>query len=192
MNVLIIGSGGREHALAWAIASSPLLGELYCAPGNAGIADVATCVDIGVNDFDGIVAFCQDTSIDFVVVGPEDPLVGGIVDRLDEAGIKSFGPNAAAAQLEGSKGFTKDLCADYDIPTAAYGRFADAAEAKAYLDKHAAPIVIKADGLAAGKGVIMAETEIGRASSRERRSISVVVLTAKATGTETGYEKQIS
>ncbi|PCJ70185.1 MAG: phosphoribosylamine--glycine ligase [Rhodobiaceae bacterium] len=159
MNVLIIGSGGREHALAWAISSSPLLGELFCAPGNAGIAEVATCVDMGVNDFDAIIQFCGEKSIDFVVVGPEDPLVNGLVDRLDAEGIKSFGPTAAAAQLEGSKGFTKDLCADYDIPTAAYGRFASADEAKAYVELHGAPIVIKADGLAAGKGVIMAETE---------------------------------
>ena len=159
MNVLVIGSGGREHALSWAISSSPLLDELYCAPGNAGIADVATCVEIGVNDFDGIIAFCKDKKIEFVVVGPEDPLVNGLVDRLDAEGIKSFGPNAAAAQLEGSKGFTKDLCADYNIPTAAYGRFADAREAKAYIEKHGAPIVVKADGLAAGKGVIMAETD---------------------------------
>jgi len=159
MNVLVIGSGGREHALSWAISSSPLLDALYCAPGNAGIADVAACVDISVNDFDAILAFCKEKNIDFVVVGPEDPLVNGLIDRLDAAGIKSFGPNAAAAQLEGSKGFTKDLCADYDIPTAAYGRFASAAEAKAYLATHAAPIVVKADGLAAGKGVIMAETD---------------------------------
>lgn len=159
MNVLVIGSGGREHALTWAISSSPLLNELYCAPGNAGIADVATCVEIGVNDFDGIIAFCKEKKIDFVVVGPEDPLVNGLVDRLDAEGIKSFGPNAAAAQLEGSKGFTKDLCADYDIPTADYGRFANAREAKAYVEKHGAPIVVKADGLAAGKGVIMAETD---------------------------------
>ena len=159
MNVLVIGSGGREHALSWAISSSPLLDALYCAPGNAGIADVATCVDISVNDFDAILAFCAEKNIGFVVIGPEDPLVNGLVDRLDAAGIKSFGPNAAAAQLEGSKGFTKDLCADYDIPTAAYGRFASAADAKAYLGTHAAPIVVKADGLAAGKGVIMAETD---------------------------------
>jgi len=159
MNVLVIGSGGREHALSWAISSSPLLDALYCAPGNAGIADVATCVDISVNDFDAILVFCAEKDIDFVVIGPEDPLVNGMVDRLDAAGIKSFGPNAAAAQLEGSKGFTKDLCADYDIPTAAYGRFASAADAKAYLATHAAPIVVKADGLAAGKGVIMAETD---------------------------------
>lgn len=159
MNVLIIGSGGREHALAWAIASSPVLEALYCAPGNAGIAEVAACVDMGVNDFDAIVQFCGEKSVDFVVVGPEDPLVNGLVDRLDAEGIKSFGPTAAAAQLEGSKGFTKDLCADYDIPTAAYGRFAEAEEAKTYIRLHGAPIVVKADGLAAGKGVIMAETE---------------------------------
>ncbi|MEQ9519712.1 MAG: phosphoribosylamine--glycine ligase [Parvibaculum sp.] len=159
MNVLVIGSGGREHALAWAVSSSPLVEELYCAPGNAGIADVATCVEIEVNDFDGIIACCKEKNIEFVIVGPEDPLVNGLVDRLDAEGIKSFGPNAAAAQLEGSKGFTKDLCADYNIPTADYGRFATAREAKAYIEEHGAPIVVKADGLAAGKGVIMAETD---------------------------------
>lgn len=159
MNVLVVGSGGREHALTWAIAASPLVGDLYCAPGNGGMSDIATCVDIGVNDFDKIIAFVKEKNVDFVVVGPEDPLVNGLVDRLDAEGIKSFGPNAAAAQLEGSKGFTKDLCADFDIPTAAYGRFMDADDAKAYVRKQGAPIVVKADGLAAGKGVIMAETE---------------------------------
>lgn len=159
MKVLVIGGGGREHALCWAIARSKKLSELYCAPGNGGIEAVATCVAIDVMDFDGIVAFCRDKDIDFVVVGPEDPLVGGLVDRLDAEGIKAFGPTKAAAQLEGSKGFTKDLCAAHDIPTAAYGRFDTAEAAKAYVEEQGAPIVVKADGLAAGKGVIMAETE---------------------------------
>ena len=159
MKVLVIGGGGREHALCWAIARSKKLSELYCAPGNGGIEGVATCVAIDVMDFDGIVAFCRDKDIDFVVVGPEDPLVGGLVDRLDAEGIKAFGPTKAAAQLEGSKGFTKDLCAAHDIPTAAYGRFDTAEAAKAYVEEQGAPIVVKADGLAAGKGVIMAETE---------------------------------
>lgn len=158
MNVLVIGSGGREHALSWKIAASPLVSKLYCAPGNGGIAAVAECVPLKVMDFDAIVAFCKSKQIGFVVVGPEDPLVGGLVDRLDSEGIKSFGPSAAAARLEGSKGYTKDLCAEFNIPTAAYGRFADAAAAKAFIAEKGAPIVVKADGLAAGKGVIIAMT----------------------------------
>lgn len=158
MNVLVIGSGGREHALAWKIAASPLVSRLYCAPGNGGIAEIAECIDLKPLDFDGIVRFCRETTIDFVVVGPEDPLVNGLVDRLEREGIKSFGPSAAAARLEGSKGFTKDLCAEFGIPTAAYGRFSDASAAKAFAREKGAPIVVKADGLAAGKGVIIAET----------------------------------
>ncbi len=158
MNVLIIGSGGREHALSWKIAASPLVTKLYCAPGNGGIAEIAECVPLKPLDFDSIVTFCRDKNIGFVVIGPEDPLVAGLVDRLDTEGIKSFGPSAAAARLEGSKGFTKDLCAEFNIPTAAYGRFADAAAAKTYAHKMGAPIVVKADGLAAGKGVIIAMT----------------------------------
>lgn len=158
MNVLVIGSGGREHALAWKIAASPLVSRLYCAPGNGGIAEIAECIDLKPLDFDAIVRFCREAKIDFVVVGPEDPLVNGLVDRLEREGIKSFGPSAAAARLEGSKGFTKDLCAEFGIPTAAYGRFSDAAAAKAFAREKGAPIVVKADGLAAGKGVIIAET----------------------------------
>lgn len=158
MNILIIGSGGREHALCWAIAQSPLCDTLYCAPGNGGIAQVAECVPLSALDFDAIVAFVREKEIGFVVVGPEDPLVQGLVDRLDAEGIASFGPSAAAAQLEGSKGFTKDLCAEWNIPTAAYGRFRDANAAKAFVAEKGAPIVVKADGLAAGKGVIIAET----------------------------------
>ena len=158
MNVLLIGSGGREHALAWALTASPLLTRLYCAPGNAGIAEVAECVAIGVDDHAGIIAFAKDKGIDFVVVGPEQPLVAGLADELAAAGIKVFGPSRAAAQLEGSKGFTKDLCREFNIPTGAYGRFSDAASARAYLATQKLPIVIKADGLAAGKGVVIAET----------------------------------
>lgn len=158
MNVLLIGSGGREHALAWALAGSPLLTQLYCAPGNAGIAEVATCVGLDVADHAAIVGFCVDKRIDFVVVGPEVPLVAGIIDDLAAAKIKAFGPSKAAAQLEGSKGFTKDLCREFAIPTGAYGRFSDAASAKAYLARQKVPIVVKADGLAAGKGVVVAET----------------------------------
>jgi phosphoribosylamine--glycine ligase len=158
MNVLLIGSGGREHALAWKLAASPLLTKLYCAPGNGGIAEVAECVPLAVADHTAVIRFCADNAIDLVIVGPEAPLVAGLVDDLTTVGIKCFGPKQAAAQLEGSKGFTKDLCREFDIPTAAYGRFTDAASAKAYLDAQKLPIVIKADGLAAGKGVTIAAT----------------------------------
>ncbi|HEY8248941.1 MAG TPA: phosphoribosylamine--glycine ligase [Hyphomicrobium sp.] len=158
MNVLLIGSGGREHALAWKLSASPLLTKLYCAPGNGGIAEVAECVPIPIGDHTAVIRFCKDNAIDLVVVGPEAPLVAGLVDDLTTAGIKCFGPKQAAAQLEGSKGFTKDLCADFDIPTAAYGRFSDAASAKAYIAGEKLPIVVKADGLAAGKGVTIATT----------------------------------
>ncbi len=159
MNVLLIGSGGREHALAWALAVSPLTTRLYCAPGNAGIAQVAECVVLDVANHGAVLDFCREHAIDFVVIGPEAPLVAGLGDEMAAAGIKYFGPSRAAAQLEGSKGYTKDLCAELGIPTAAYGRFADAANAKAYLAKHPKlPVVIKADGLAAGKGVVIAQT----------------------------------
>ena len=158
MNVLLIGSGGREHALAWALAASPLIGKLVCAPGNAGIAAVATCASLDPADHAAVIRFCRDNAIDFVVVGPEAPLVAGLADAVADAGIKVFGPSKAAAQLEGSKGFTKDLCREFSIPTGAYGRFADARAAKDYLASQKLPIVIKADGLAAGKGVVIAET----------------------------------
>jgi phosphoribosylamine--glycine ligase len=158
MNILLLGSGGREHALAWKIAASPLVDRLYCAPGNAGIAREAECVAFDLADHAGLIAFCKQNHIDFVVVGPEAPLVAGVVDDLEAAGIKAFGPSKAAARLEGSKGFTKDLCRANDIPTAAYERFTSAAPAKAYVRTRGAPIVIKADGLAAGKGVVVAET----------------------------------
>jgi len=157
MNVLIIGSGGREHSLAWAIAKSPLLDQLYCSPGNAGMAQISTCVALDVEDHQAIIDFAVDRNIGFVVIGPEAPLVDGLADSLKRAGIKAFGPGAAAARLEGSKAFTKDLCAAHNIPTAAYGRFKEAASAKTYLNTQKMPIVIKADGLAAGKGVIIAE-----------------------------------
>jgi phosphoribosylamine--glycine ligase len=158
MRILVVGGGGREHALCWAIAASPLCDRLYCAPGNAGIAREATCVPIAAEDVDALVKFAREEAIDFVVVGPEAPLVLGLADRLDAAGVKVFGPSAAAAALEGSKGFMKDLCAKYGIPTAAYARFTDAAAAKAYLRERGAPVVVKADGLAAGKGVTVAAT----------------------------------
>lgn len=158
MNVLIIGGGGREHALAWALSASPLLDKLYCAPGNAGIAEIAQCLSLNVDDHDAIVAFCRANAIGLVVVGPEVPLVAGIADTLAAAGIKCFGPSAAAARLEGSKRFTKDLCRSIGIPTAAYAVFDSAADARAYVARQSLPIVIKADGLAAGKGVTIAET----------------------------------
>ncbi|MES0076074.1 phosphoribosylamine--glycine ligase [Mesorhizobium sp. M0058] len=158
MRVLLIGSGGREHALAWKIAASPLLTRLYAAPGNPGIAHEAELVKLDIADHAAVASFCQDNAIDLVVVGPEGPLVAGIADDLREQGIRVFGPSKRAARLEGSKGFTKDLCAKYGIPTAAYGRFTDLASAKAYVEKVGAPIVIKADGLAAGKGVTIAMT----------------------------------
>jgi phosphoribosylamine--glycine ligase len=156
MNVLLIGSGGREHALAWKLAKSPLLTTLYCAPGNPGIAEVAICVVIDIADHDAVVGFCRENDVSFVVVGPEGPLVAGLTDALAEAGIAHFGPSRKAAMLEGSKGYTKDLCREHGIPTAAYGRFANADAAKAYLAIQRFPIVVKADGLAAGKGVVIA------------------------------------
>ena len=158
MNVLLIGSGGREHALAWALRKSPRLTKLYCAPGNGGIAEIAECVPLAVADHTAVIRFCADHAIDFVVVGPEAPLVSGLVDDLTTAGIKCFGPRQAAARLEGSKGFTKDLCREFGIPTAAYGRFDNVGAAKAYLKGQELPIVVKADGLAAGKGVTICET----------------------------------
>ncbi len=159
MKILVVGSGGREHALCWAIAASPLCDKLWSAPGNAGIARDAECVAIAADDIDGLVAFATREAVDLVVVGPEQPLVMGLVDRLTAAGIKAFGPTAAAAELEGSKGFMKDLCAKYGIPTAAYGRFKDVEAAHAFIREHGVPIVVKADGLAAGKGVTVARTQ---------------------------------
>jgi phosphoribosylamine--glycine ligase len=158
MKVLLLGSGGREHALAWRLAASPLLTKLYAAPGNPGIAKEAELVALDIADHAAVRQFCLDNSIDLVVVGPEAPLVAGIGDDLRAAGIRVFGPSRAAAQLEGSKGFTKDLCARYGIPTGAYGRFDNLAAARAYVEEKGAPIVIKADGLAAGKGVTVAMT----------------------------------
>ena len=159
MNVLVVGSGGREHALCWSLAASPLVETLWCAPGNAGIADAARCVALEPMDFDGLVAFCGAQAIDFVVVGPEAPLVAGLVDRLEAAGVAAFGPRAAAARIEGSKGFMKDLCARCGVPTAAYRRVASLDEVRAFVARHGAPVVVKADGLAAGKGVVCAATE---------------------------------
>ncbi len=157
MNVLLLGSGGREHALAWKLAKSPLIGQFYAMPGNPGIADVAEAVEgVPLSAHQTIVSWCQAHAIELVVVGPEAPLVAGLVDRLKEAGIPAFGPTAAAARLEGSKLFTKELCRENGIPTAAFARFSSAPEAAAYVRSTGAPIVVKADGLMAGKGVVVA------------------------------------
>ncbi len=155
---MLVGSGGREHALAWAFSASPLVSKLYCAPGNAGMANIAECVPIDAMALERLAAFAKEKRIDFAVIGPEGPLVAGLADILEAAGIRTFGPSAAAAVLEGSKGYVKDLCAEYGIPTAAYKRCASAAEAKAYARTQSLPLVVKADGLAAGKGVVIAET----------------------------------
>jgi len=159
MKVLLVGSGGREHALAWALAASPLISQLYCAPGNAGMAELATCVPIPASDFAALAAFAKETGIEFAVIGSDAQLVGGLWDVLEAAGIRALGPSKAAAVLEGSKGFVKDLCMEAGIPTAAYRRFREPKAAKAFADSLGAPVVIKADGLAAGKGVIVAGSQ---------------------------------
>jgi phosphoribosylamine--glycine ligase len=156
MNILLIGSGGREHALAWKISGSPLCDRLFIAPGNPGTARCGTNVALDPARHDVIVAFCREEKIDLVAVGPEAPLVAGLVDDLTEAGIKAFGPKKAAARLEGSKAFTKELCREFGIPTAAFARFTESTAAKEYVRERGAPIVVKADGLAAGKGVVVA------------------------------------
>ena len=158
MKLLLIGSGGREHALAWKLAQSPLVETLHCAPGNAGIAEVADIVDVKADDMIGLLALVQREAYYFVIVGPEQPLAMGLVDALQDMGVKTFGPTEAAAQLESSKAFTKALCDTYKIPTAGYGVFTDIKAAKAYLKTMKAPYVLKADGLAAGKGVVIPET----------------------------------
>ena len=158
MNILILGSGGREHALAWAVMQNPKCDRLIVAPGNAGIAMIAECAALDILDGGSVVTFAEENSIDFVIVGPEAPLAAGVADRLRDAGLLVFGPSAAAARLEASKSFTKEICDAANAPTAAYGHFTDAEAAKAYVRTQGAPIVVKADGLAAGKGVIIAET----------------------------------
>jgi phosphoribosylamine---glycine ligase len=158
MHILLLGSGGREHALAWKIASSALVTKLWCAPGNAGIAREAECVALDIADHGAVIDFCKTNAVELVVVGPETPLTAGIVDDLASAGIKAFGPSKAASQLEGSKGFTKDLCKQHGIPTGAYRRFDNEADALGFVRARGAPIVVKADGLAAGKGVVVAQT----------------------------------
>jgi phosphoribosylamine--glycine ligase len=159
MNILLLGSGGREHALAWKIAASPLATKLWCAPGNAGIAREAECVALDIADHAAVIDFCSNNAVDFVVVGPDAPIAAGVVDDLNAAGFKAFGPTRAAGRLESSKNFTKALCRANNIPTAAYQHFADAGAAKTWIRAQGAPIVVKADGLAAGKGVVVAMTE---------------------------------
>ena len=159
MKVLVVGSGGREHALVWKISQSPMVDKIYCAPGNAGIGQMAECVAIKAEDLDGLLDFAVQNEIGLTVVGPEVPLTMGIVDKFQEKGLKIFGPSGRAAEIEGSKTFAKDLMAKYGIPTAKYGAFTDAAEAKAFLAEVGLPCVVKADGLAAGKGVLICETK---------------------------------
>ncbi len=160
MNILVLGSGGREHALAWAIMQNPKCDRLICAPGNAGMAAIAECAALDINNGSAVIAFCEEVAIDFVVIGPEAPLAAGVADRLQAAGIACFGPSAAAARLEASKAFTKEICAAVGAPTAAYAHFTDAEAAITYIRAQGAPIVIKADGLAAGKGVVVAMNEV--------------------------------
>lgn len=159
MKILIVGGGGREHAIAVAVAESPKADKIYCAPGNAGIAEVAECVPIGVDEFDRIASFAKEKEVDLVIVGPDDPLAAGLVDVLEEAGLRVFGPRKNAAILEGSKAFSKDLMKKYNIPTAAYETFDDAKKAEAYLETADYPVVLKADGLALGKGVLICNTK---------------------------------
>ncbi|WP_223425254.1 phosphoribosylamine--glycine ligase [Tateyamaria pelophila] len=158
MNILILGGGGREHSLAWAVLQNPKCDRLVVAPGNAGIAAIADCASLDISDGGAVVTFAEEEAIDFVIVGPEAPLAAGVADRLRDAGVLVFGPSQAAAELEASKAFTKAICDAANAPTAAYGHFTDADAAKAYVQAQGAPIVVKADGLAAGKGVIIAET----------------------------------
>lgn len=158
MKVLIVGGGGREHAIAWKVAQSPKVEKIYCAPGNAGIAGLAECVDIGVMDFDAQVTFAREHGIDLVIVGPDDPLAAGAADAFEAAGLRVFGPRKNAAILEGSKAFSKDLMKKYNIPTASYETFDSAEDALAYLEDAPMPIVLKADGLALGKGVLICNT----------------------------------
>ena len=159
MNILILGSGGREHALAWAVMQNPKCDRLIVAPGNAGIAEIAECASVDILNGGAVATFTEENAIDFVIVGPEAPLAAGVADRLRDAGLLVFGPSAGAAKLEASKSFTKEICAAAGAPTAGYAHFTDAGAAKEYVRQQGAPIVVKADGLAAGKGVIVAMDE---------------------------------
>jgi len=185
MNVLLIGSGGREHAIARALAKSPRLGKLFVAPGNPGVAEIAQLVALDPADHDAVAAFCAARGVGLVVIGPEQPLIAGLVDHLNAAGVPAFGPTQAAARLEGSKGFTKDLCRAHNIPTAAYERFRTAEAALAYVREKGAPIVVKADGLAAGKGVVVAAT----LAEAERAVVDMFDGVFGASGTEVVIEE---
>ena len=176
MKILVIGSGGREHALVWKLKQSPRAEKIFCAPGNAGIASMATCLDIGANDIDKLAGFAEAESIDLTFVGPEEPLTLGIVDHFQKRGLKIFGPSQAAAALEGSKVFMKDLLEKYNIPSGFYKVFDDRQQAVAYIEQVGAPIVVKADGLAAGKGVIVAATV------QEAVAAVDLIITARAFG----------
>lgn len=188
LNILLVGSGGREHALAYKLRQSERLNRLYCAPGNAGIAKLAECVAIEADQIGALVEFAKNNDIDLVVVGPEAPLVLGLVDQLQAAGIKAFGPSAAAAQLEGSKGFMKDLCRKYNIPTAEYSRFTEIEPAISYIESKGAPIVVKADGLAAGKGVVVAMTvEEATAAAKDIISTGPIVVEEFLEGEEISF-----
>lgn len=186
MNILVIGGGGREHALCWKLRESRHTGRLFAAPGNAGIASVAECVGLDTGDHAAVIGFARDHAVGLVVIGPEVPLVAGLAGDLRAAGIRAFGPSAAAAQLESSKGFTKDLCARAGIPTAAYARFDSAAGAAAYVAAHPLPLVVKADGLAAGKGVVIAATHAEAASALAAMDGPVVIETL-LTGPEVSF-----
>ena len=192
MKVLVVGSGGREHAICWKLAQSPKVAELYCAPGNGGIAQLAQCVDVKATDVDGMVKWAKDNAMDFVVVAPDDPLALGMVDTLEAAGIPAFGPRANAAIIEASKAFSKELMKKYHIPTARYETFTDLDKALAYIQEQGAPIVVKADGLALGKGVVVAATvDEAKTAAREMmedkkfgQSGSTVVIEECMTGPE--------
>ncbi len=185
----MVGGGGREHALVWAIWASPLCEKLYCAPGNAGIAELAECVPIAAEDMPALLRFAKDEKIGFVVVGPEAPLAAGLVDVLEEAGIAAFGPSAAAARLESSKSFMKDICRKYGIPTAEGARFEDFESAKRYIEARNEPLVVKADGLAAGKGVVVADTiaETVEAAQMIVKNFGPIVLEEKLAGEEASF-----
>ena len=190
MNVLVIGSGGREHALCWKLRQSPRLEKLWCAPGNAGIAQEADCVALDITDHAAVVAFCDEQDVGLVVVGPEGPLVAGLADSLVAESIMVFGPSAAAAQLEGSKAFTKALCDRAGIPTAGYARFDTVSAALTYIDGRSLPIVVKADGLAAGKGVVIAETHVEASDAAARLLAdpgSAIVIEDFLTGEEASF-----
>ena len=189
MRILVVGGGGREHALVWAIWASPLCEKIFCAPGNAGIEKLAECVPIAAEDVAALVAFAKEENIDFVVVGPEAPLAAGLVDALEDAGIAAFGPSAAAARLESSKSFMKDICRKYGIPTAAGERFKDFESAKKYIAAQNKPLVVKADGLAAGKGVVVAESlaETIEAARTILDAFGPIVLEEKLEGEEASF-----